>query len=282
MARDVSGPWISQTDREVGFRWMTAAGERTTLVQVLTERGSEADRLLPTHLEALDDVLIGAAERFGDVLGGGRSPADHAEELALIELSVTLDRTCVEYAGALAATSFPADLRAGQIVGTASLMSILARSCVGRSGPVPLAGQLDDPSMGVIAGFGEMVVVDSVQPWRGGRWVVRTEAGKRFPAMLSMLLFDSSGVNKEAALDEHRAALVGVVAAAQSADADPDVAAGAIDWLLYDWLLAHRDGPDSGAIEIKSGRLADATMIVSATAASATLRRPDSPKSDSR
>jgi len=73
-----------------------------------------------------------------------------------------------------------------------------------------------------------MVAVDSAQPWRVGRWLARTEAGQRFPAMLPML--------------------------------------------LYDWLLAHRDGPDSGAIEIKSGRLADAAMIVSATTSSKTLR----------
>ncbi len=268
----MSGPWISQTDSEVGFRWMTAAGERTSLAQIVAEPGSEADRLLPTHLEALDDVLIGAAERFGAVLGGGRAPEDLAEELALIELSVTLDRTCLDYADAIAVTGLPVDVRAGQIVGTASLLSILARSRVGRNGPVPFAGQLDDPSLGVVAGFGEMVFVDQDKPWRGGRWLVRTEAGQRFPAMLSMLLFDSSGVNKDAALDEHRAALDGAVAAAQLPEADASVAAGAVDWLLYDWLLAHRDGPDSGAIEIKSGRVADAVMIVSAAAASARLR----------
>jgi hypothetical protein len=36
-----------------------------------------------------------------------------------------------------------------------------------------------------------------------------------------MLLFDSSGVNKEAARVEHRDALQSVVSAARSSDADP-------------------------------------------------------------
>ena len=54
--------------------------------------------------------------------------------------------------------------------------------------------------------------------------------------------------------------------------ADPWVAAGAMDWLLYDWLMAHRDGPASIAIEIRAGRDDDAALIVSAAAASAVAR----------
>lgn len=56
------------------------------------------------------------------------------------------------------------------------------------------------------------------------------------------------------------------------ADADPLAVACAIDWLLYDWLMAHRDGPDSGAVEIPKGRESEAGLIVEAAAASVTAR----------
>ncbi|MCW2899346.1 MAG: hypothetical protein JWO67_1611 [Streptosporangiaceae bacterium] len=83
-----------------------------------------------------------------------------------------------------------------------------------------------------------------------------------------MLLFDSSGVNKDAALEEHREAIRSVLAAAKTAEADQLAVACALDWLLYDWLMAHRDGPDSAAIEIPKGREGEAVLIVDATAAS--------------
>ena len=53
-----------------------------------------------------------------------------------------------------------ADLRAGKIIGTAALFSILAREPLGLLGPAPFDGELDDPSIGVIGGFGEMQQVD--------------------------------------------------------------------------------------------------------------------------
>ncbi len=87
-----------------------------------------------------------------------------------------------------------------------------------------------------------------------------------------MLLYDSSGVNKDASLQEHRGALRAVMTAAKAADADPLAVACALDWLPYDWLMAHRDGPDSAAIEIPKGREADAGLIVDAAAASVTAR----------
>ena len=34
--------------------------------------------------------------------------------------------------------------------------------------------------------------------WLGGRWILRNESGRRLPATLSMLMFDNSGVNKDA------------------------------------------------------------------------------------
>lgn len=264
-------PRIVQSDGQIGFYWVTPAGSPTSL-QALVVDDEEPDRLVATHLEALDDALIIAAERFGDILGGGRGPADAEERDALVELHRSLDRLCFEYAAALERTGLSADLRAGKIVGTAALFSIRARAPLGLLGPAPLDDQLDEPSPGVVGGFGEMQQVDPDKPWKGGRWVVRTEAGQRFPLTLSMLFFDSSGTNKEAARTEHREALQSVVSAAGSADADPLAVACAIDWLLYDWLMAHRDGPDSAEIVFPRGYDDVAAVIVSAAAASVAAR----------
>ena len=79
-----------------------------------------------------------------------------------------------------------ADLRAGKIIGTAALFSIRARQPLGLLGPAPFDGELDDPTIGVVGGYGEFQEVDPGKPWKGGRWVVRTEAGQRFPLTLSM------------------------------------------------------------------------------------------------
>jgi hypothetical protein len=38
------------------------------------------------------------------------------------------------------------------------------------------------------------------------------------------------------------------------------------------WLMAHRDGPDSAAIEIPKGRESDAGLVVDAAAASVSAR----------
>lgn len=85
-------------------------------------------------------------------------------------------------------------------------------------------------------------------------------------------LFDSSGVNKDATLKEHREGIRAVLAAAALPEADPLAVACALDWLLYDWLMAHRDGPDSAAVEIPKGREEDAGLIVDATADSVRAR----------
>lgn len=66
-------PRIVQSDGQIGFFWATAAGRRTSL-QSLVEADDEPDRLVATHLEALDDALIIAAERFGEILGGEGVP----------------------------------------------------------------------------------------------------------------------------------------------------------------------------------------------------------------
>ena len=133
-------------------------------------------------------------------------------------------------------------------------------------------GELDDPVVGMVGGFGEMVQVDPDRPWAGGRWIVRTESGRRYPLTLSTLLFDSSGTNKDAARQEHRDALRSVTAAAESPAADPFAVASALDWLLYDFLMAHREGPDSAAIVLAKGQEPDAELIV--TAAAASVQRP--------
>lgn len=264
-------PRIAQTDDQIGFHWLTRSGEPTDL-PTLVATDDEPERLPATHLEALDDALIDAAGRFGEVLGGGRTPAPGSEQDALRELHRVLDRLIHEYAEALVVVAGAAEIRGGQIVGTAALMGIRARMALGTQGPTPLAGLLDDPSIGVIAGHGRFRMVEPDQPWRGGRWVVEAEDGRLFPLTLSMLLFDSSGVNKDAAVEEHREALRAVTAASADSEADPFVVSGALDWLLHDWLMAHRESPDSAAIEIKSGHKSDAELIVRAAAAAATAR----------
>lgn len=266
-------PRIVQSDGQIGFYWATPTGTPTTLQALVADPDEgEPDRLVATHLEALDDALIIAAERFGDILGGGRPPADEAEREGLLDLHRSLDRLCFEYAAALERTGLAADLRAGKIIGTAVLFSIRARQPLGLLGPAPFDGELDEPSLGVVGGYGEFHQVDPSTPWKGGRWVVRTETGQRFPLTLSMLMFDSSGANKEGARREHRDALRAVVDAAGLPDADPMAVTCALDWLLYDWLMAHRDGPDSAEIVFPKGYDDAAALVVSAAAASVAAR----------
>ncbi|MBI3216302.1 MAG: hypothetical protein HYZ38_21005 [Mycobacterium sp.] len=265
-------PRIVADDGQIGFYWTTPDGTPCTL-QSLVASDDEPDRLTATHLAALDDALIDAAGRFGELLGGGRRP-DPDERAALTELHHSLDGLCADYAAA-AATGIGVDARAGKIIGTAALMSILARAPLGLLGPAPLDGELDTPSPGVVGGYGDMTSVDEQRPWKGARWVVRTESGQRLPLTLQMLLFDSSGVNKEAARREHREAIESVLAAAGHPDADPLDVACALDWLLYDWLMAHRDGPDSAEIVMVGDAATQqqvARMIVRAAAASVAAR----------
>ena len=263
-------PRIVQTDEQIGFAWATVDGRPTSLLE-LVEADEEPDRLAATHLSALDDALIDAARRFGDVLGGGRRPSP-VERDVLAELYCSLDRLCLDYAQAADSVGLVPDVRAGQIVGTAALMSILARQPLGLLGPAPLDGELDEPTLGVVGGFGDMVQVDPARPWKGGRWVLRTEDGARLPLTLAMLLFDSSGVNRDAARGEHSEALASVTAAAGEAEADRFDIACALDWLLYDWLMAHRVDADSAEIVIPKGRESDAAVIVTAVAVSVAAR----------
>lgn len=263
-------PRIVQTDDQIGFTWSTVDGRPTSLLE-LVEADEEPDRLAATHLAALDDALIDAARRFGDVLGGGRRPSP-VERDELAELYRSLDRLCLDYAQAADTLGLVADVRAGQIVGTAALMSILARQPLGLLGPAPLDGELEQPTLGVVGGFGDMVMVDPARPWKGGRWVLRTEDGARLPLTLAMLLFDSSGVNRDAARREHSETLAMVTAAAGDAEADGFDLACALDWLLYDWLMAHRVDADSAEIVVPKGREADAAVVVAAVAASVAAR----------
>ena len=107
--------------------------------------------------------------------------------------------------------------------------------------------------------------------WRGCRWLVETEDGLRLPATLAMLLFDSSGVDKEATLTEHRELGVGE-RRGPAVRGRADDGLGRRDWLLFDWVMAHRESADSGAVEITSANLPDAAMIVRAVSASASVR----------
>jgi hypothetical protein len=267
----VGNPRIEQCDDQIGFHWVTSDGQPTTL-PALIRSDDEPERLPPTHLSALDDALIVLAERFGDMLGGGRAPEPGDEAPALRELHRALDRLVHEYAASAAQLGITPDIRAGQIIGTAALFGIRARLALGTACPAPFAGELDEPCDGVVAGRGQLLMVEEGVPWRGGRWVLATEDGRAFPLTLSMVLFDSSGTNMEAALQEHRAALAALTEAAAHADAETFVTEGALDWLLGDWLMAHRESPDSAAIEIPKQREAEAAMIVAAADSSALLR----------
>lgn len=265
-------PRIEGRPDGIGFSWLTAEGRPTTLAALVDLPDAEAHRWVPTHLEALDDTLIEVAGRFGEVLGGGRPPA-RGERDGLVSAHRALDRACVEYADGHDRAGLPDDPRGGQILGTAALMSIRAREAVGLIGAAPFDGELDVPTLGVVGGRGGLHWVAEDEPWRGARWLVVTDDGRRLPATLSMLLHDSSGVDKAATLEEHRSALATVTEAVTVPDADPFVACGAVDWLLFDWVMAHRESPDSGAVELRSGRVADARLIVRAAAASVRVRR---------
>lgn len=263
-------PRIVQAEGQTGFYWATPDGVATTLPDLVVG-DEEPDRLVATHLEALDDALIIAAARFGELLGGGRHP-DPEERDELVFLHRCLDMLVRDYALAAQLTGIIPDARAGKIIGTAALFSIRARFPVGLLGPAPFDGDLDEPSVGVIGGFGQMVLVDPDKPWKGGRWILKSESGKRYPLTLSTMLFDSSGVNKDAARREHREAIEACVAGAAADDADPFTVACALDWLLYDWLMAHREDGDSAAIQIPKGHDTDAEMIVQAAGASVRAR----------
>lgn len=276
-------PHIRQADEQIGFYWVTSAGDPVTLPE-LVETESEPERLVPTHLSALDDALIDAAGRWGEVLGGGRDVRDEAEHAQLAELHRVLDQLNYEYAEAERRAGVAPELRAGQILGTSALLAIRARMATGEAGPVPFDGELSQPRRGVMSGHGQFHWVDPEQKWRGGRWLLvatgeptiseqiagqitgdRAAGADRYPLTLDMLLH-GSGVEKDAAVSEHREALRAVTAAVADAP-DPVVAAGALEWLLYDWLLANRESETSAAIEIKSGKPEDAAMIVAAAAA---------------
>jgi hypothetical protein len=263
-------PRIIQADGQIGFYWVTPDGVRIGLPDLVID-DDEPDRLVATHLEALDDALIIAAARSGDLLGGGRHP-DAQERDDLVELHRALDILVRDYALGAELAGIVPDVRAGKIIGTATLFSIRARFPVGLLGPAPLDGELDEPQLGVIGGFGQMQLVDPDRPWKGGRWVLNTETGQRYPLTLSTMLFDSSGVNKEAARREHREAIEACIAGAEAPDADPFAVACGLDWLLYDWLMAHREDADSAEIQIPKGHDSDAAMIVAAACASVRVR----------
>jgi hypothetical protein len=259
-------------DGRWGFSWARADGTETTLAELVGAPGAEPERWLPTHLEALDEQLVDLAGRHGEVLGGGRRPTE-SERAELAEAYLAIDRAVLEYAAAARAVGGPTHVRAGLILGTAALLGIRARSVLGLTGAAPFEGELDQPSPGMVGGRAGLQPVDEHEPWRGSRWLVVADDGRRLPATLSMLLFDASGVDKEAALREHREALAEVTEAVVDPAAEPMAAAGAVDWLLFDWLMAHREGPDSAAVQIPTGREGEAALVVAAAAASVEVRR---------
>ncbi|MCL2728862.1 MAG: hypothetical protein FWE15_02420 [Actinomycetia bacterium] len=278
-------PHIRQDEGQIGFYWVTPAGDPVTLSELM-ETDAEPERLLPTHMSALDDALIDAVGRWGSVLGGGDAPSE-TERAELTELTRAIDRLLHEYAVAERRAGAITETRSGQIAGTASLVGACARQALGTFGPEPFEGQLDDPRTGVMSGHGQFHYVDPAAQWRGGRWLLVGLDERRFPLTLEMLL-GGSGVEKDAAVKEHRDALRAVTQAAVAVTSgltadtgpsspDPAVAARAVDYLLFDWLMANRESPSSAAIEIRSGDSGDAVMIVAAADAAAVARAADDP-----
>lgn len=267
-------PHIRQDEGQIGFYWVTPAGAPVTLSELM-ETDREPERLLPTHMSALDDALIDAVGRWGQVLGGGSEPTA-SQRAELTELCRAIDRLLHEYAVAERKAGAITEIRSGQIAGTASLVGGCARQALGAFGPSPFDGTLDDPRTGVMSGHGQFHYADPAAEWRGGRWLLVGLDGRRYPLSLEMLL-SGSGVEKDAAVKEHREALRAVTAACSDADADPAVAAGAVDYLLFDWLMANRESPSSAAIEIRSGDSGDAVMIVAAADAAAVARAASDP-----
>ncbi|GAA3601084.1 hypothetical protein GCM10022199_00610 [Marihabitans asiaticum] len=235
----------------------------------------------PSGVDTLDALLVEVAGRHGAALGGSRRP-DPSEQAELVTAYAAIDQACLDLDGTLTDIGRRPDVRTGQVVGTAVLVSIRAREAVGLTGPPPFAGTLDEPPVGIVGGQAGIHRVDAERAALGARWLVLTDDGLRLPATLTMLLSDSSGVDKEASLAEHRDALEALTAAAGEvvhgggAGEDPMEVSGALDWLLYDWLMAHRAG-DSAAVELSAGRTREARMIVAAAATSVRLRRTFDP-----
>ncbi|MDO5503927.1 MAG: hypothetical protein Q4G67_12200 [Actinomycetia bacterium] len=266
-------PRIVPADSGLGFRWALPTGEVTKLQDLFDLPDAEPHRWLPTHLEAIDELSIEITGRFGTALSTGHATSS-AEQAGLNGVYTELDRSVSEYADALAAYNKKGaiTLRSGQIIGTAALLGILARSALGLAGPAPFDGDLDPTPTGIIGGRAGLHQVDAAHPWRGARWLVITDAGERLPASLAMLLSDSSGVDKEATLREHREALQALIDGKDDAPThETRPAAGAVDWLLFDWIMAHREAEDSPAVTVAT--IPDARLIIDAAAASLHLRR---------
>ena len=102
--------------------------------------------------------------------------------------------------------------------------------------------------------------------------VLKSESGRRYPLTLSMMLFDSSGVNKDAARKEHREAIEACASRRNGWRGRPVLRGLCIRLVAYDWLMAHREDPDSAAIQIPKGHDSDAGMIVAAACASVGVR----------
>ncbi len=144
-------PRITTDERRIGFHWASPAGAPLRLLDVIVLPDAEPERWLPTHLKALDDVLIEVTGRFGEILGGGRGPAP-GEHDAIATAYRVIDRLCHEYEVADREVGARDDLRSGQIILTAALMSIPLRQAIGLMGLKPFDGELDAPGPGVVGG----------------------------------------------------------------------------------------------------------------------------------
>ena len=257
-----------------GFTWQ-APGQVTAPLSTVVEADlTAAARRLRQHVDAFDQLLVAVADAHGELLGGARALAGDDRDV-LRRIHQTVDRTVLAYVDGLRAAGTAADVLGAQVVGAAVLLGHAARHPLGLVAPPPLAGRFDEPPIGGVSGTTRFAAAGD-EAWRGGHWIIETEDGRRLPAMLTTLLYDSSGVDREDVQDTHRAALRGAIDATDDAVAEIDTAAtaaGAIDHLLVDWLLAHRYEDGDLAVRVDGGRIDDAWLIVDAAAASVRVRR---------
>lgn len=261
---------------QIGFGWLSDDGRPTRLSELLLHADADPARLLSTHVAAVDELLGEVAVRFAALLTNGQAP-DPGDHDALAATYRVIDRLTVEYATARSLIGGdPPDpvadaLRAGRVLASGALVSIRARDLLSMTGPVPFDGMLDELPARGLTGRARLAWRD--EPWQGARWLLTTDDGRRVPTDLRTLLAEiTNRRDRESILREHREALDLVVLAAAADGAEPMAASGAVDWLLFDWLMAHRDEYAPQGVRIHVDRVEDARMLIGAATISARLR----------
>ena len=248
-------PRIVQTDGQIGFYWATPDGVATTLADLVID-DEEPDRLVATHLEALDDALIIAAAQFGTCSAAASTP---------IRANATIWSPCTAaWICWCAITHWRRDRRhrprsaGGQDHRHRRVVFDLRPLPLDLLGPAPFDGELDEPSLGVrqriradgAGRYREAVEGRPVDPEIGIRPTISAD-------IVDDVVRQLRGEQGRRPTRTPRGDRT-CIATAVAPDADPFTVACALDWLLYDWLMAHREDPDSAAIQIPKGHDSDA------------------------